>query len=112
MATVQLPNLKGFSAEVLQPGDAGYDEARSVHNGLIDKRPGAIVRARSAQDVAEGVNYARDNGLELSVKGGGHNVAGLAVTAGGGMIDLSQLDRIEVDVAAGIVHARAGLTWP
>src|SRR5947207_11723620 len=111
MATVQLPNLEGFSAEVLQPGDAGYDEARSVHNGLIDKRPGAIVRARSAQDVAEGVNYARENNLELSVKGGGHNVSGLAVTEGGVMIDLSQLIAIEVDADARLVRAGAGLTW-
>jgi hypothetical protein len=111
MATVRIPSIEGFSADVLQPGDSGYDEARSVHNGLIDKRPGAIVRARSAQDVAEAVNFARDNGLELSVKGGGHNVAGFAVTEGGLMIDLSQFDGIDVDAEARVVRAGAGLTW-
>jgi hypothetical protein len=96
---------------VLRPRDPGYDEARRVHNGLIDKRPGVIVRARSADDVVEAVGYARDNGLELSIKGGGHNVAGLAVTEGGVMLDLSQLNRIEIDAKGGVVDAGAGLTW-
>jgi hypothetical protein len=107
----QPPGLEGFSAEVLQPGDAGYDEARSVHNGLIDKRPAAIVRARTAEHVVEGVNFAREHGLELSVRGGGHNVAGLAVTDGGLMIDLSELNAIDVDPEARVVRAGAGLTW-
>jgi hypothetical protein len=107
----QLPGLEGFSAKVLQPGEAGYDEARSLHNGLIDKRPGAIVRARSAEDIVEAVNFGREHGLEVSVKGGGHNVAGLAVTEGGLMIDLSQLNAIDVDPDARTVRAGAGLTW-
>jgi FAD/FMN-containing dehydrogenase len=111
MATTELPGLEAFSGEVLRPGDPGYDEARAVHNGLIDKRPGVIVRARSAEDVVEGVGYARDNALELSIKGGGHNVAGLAVTEGGVMIDLSHLNRIEVDADARVVRAGAGVTW-
>jgi FAD/FMN-containing dehydrogenase len=113
MATTgtQLPSLEGFSAEILRPQDAGYEEARRVHNGLIDKRPGVIVRARSAEDVVEAVAYARGNGLELSVRGGGHNVAGLAVTDGGVMLDLSRLNAIEVDPDDRVVRAGAGLTW-
>src|SRR5262249_44803576 len=111
MATTELSGLEAFSGEVIRPGDPGYDEARSVHNGLIDKRPGVIVRARSAEDVVEGVAYARENALELSIKGGGHNVAGLAVTEGGVMIDLSHLNRIEVDADARVVRAGAGVTW-
>src|SRR5438876_3565324 len=111
MATVQIPSLEGFAAEVLQPGDPGYDDARSVHNGLIDKRPGAIVRAGSAQDVAEAVDFARQHDLELSVKGGGHNVAGVAVTDGGLMIELSRLNDVDIDPEARVVRAGAGLTW-
>ena len=74
---------------VLRPGDPDYDAARSVHNGLIDRRPGLIARCTGAADVIGAVNFARDNGLVLSVKGGGHNVAGNAVNDGGLVIDLS-----------------------
>jgi len=80
---------EGFSGEVLAPGDPGYDAARVIHNGLIDKRPALIARCRNTADVVDAVNAARDAGLELSVRGGGHNVAGKAVTEGGLMIDLS-----------------------
>ena len=63
--------------ELLEPGDDGYDDARRVHNGLIDRRPALIVRCRTAADVAAAVRFARRGGLEISVRGGGHNVAGL-----------------------------------
>jgi FAD/FMN-containing dehydrogenase len=113
MATVgsALPGLEDFAAEVLQPGDPGYDDARSVHNAMIDRRPAAIVRCRSDRDVAEAVNFAREKGLEVSIKGGGHNVAGLAVTDGGLMIDLSGLSSIDVEPDARLVRAGGGLTW-
>jgi len=113
MATLgtELPGLGELTAPVLRPGDAGYDEARSVHNGLIDKRPGAIVRARSAADVSEAVNLAREHGLELSVRGGGHNVSGLAVTDGGLMIDLSALKAIDVDPERRVARVGPGVTW-
>lgn len=97
--------------EVLVPADAGYDDARRVHNGMIDKRPAVIVRASGASDVGLAVQFGRENGLEISVRGGGHNVAGRAVTEGGLMIDLSLMKRIEVDPSAKSVRAEAGVTW-
>ncbi|TMC68303.1 MAG: FAD-dependent oxidoreductase, partial [Chloroflexi bacterium] len=78
-----------FSGALLIPGDDGYEEARRVHNGLIDKRPAVIARCRGAADVVDALMFARENGLEVSVRGGGHNVAGRAVCEGGVMIDLS-----------------------
>src|SRR5688500_5078681 len=78
-----------FSGTVLAPGDPGYDEARRVHNGLIDKHPAAIARCQQTADVADAVKIGRSERVEISVRGGGHNVAGKAVTEGGLMIDLS-----------------------
>ena len=77
-----------FSGELLQPTDSGYEEARKVHNGLIDKRPALIARCSGTADVVDAVNLARERGLEVSVRGGGHNVAGCAVVDDGLMIDL------------------------
>src|SRR2546428_11825384 len=74
-----------FSGEILAPDDAGYDDARRIHNGLIDKRPRLIARCLHTADVVDAVNFGRDEGLEISVRGGGHNVAGKAVTNGGPM---------------------------
>ena len=71
-----------FSGQLLQPGDAGYDDARRVHNGMVDKRPALIARCRGAADVVDAVKLARRLGLEVSVRGGGHNVAGRAVVEG------------------------------
>ena len=90
MGVVELDmgQLEGFCGEVLRAGDSGYEEARRIHNGLIDKRPALIARCRGTADVAAAINMARDQGLELAVCGGGHNVAGKAVTNGGLMIDL------------------------
>ena len=65
-----------LTGRLLQPGDDGYDDARRVHNGLIDRRPALIVRCRTAADVAAAVRFARGGGHEISVRGGGHNVAG------------------------------------
>ena len=65
---------------MLSPGDAGYEDARRVHNGLIDKRPALIARCHTTADVVDAVNLARERKLEVSVRGGGHNVAGKAVT--------------------------------
>src|SRR5262245_51074602 len=82
---------------ILRPEDPGYDEARAVHNGLVDKRPAMIVRARSAEDVVAALALARDEGLDVSVRGGGHNVAGRAVADGGVMIDLAEMRAIAID---------------
>src|SRR5262245_38424290 len=94
MATVQedlVAGLEGFSGRLLGPDDDGYNEARRIHNGLIDKRPALIARCLGTADVAAAVDLARERGLEVSVRGGGHNVAGKAVTDGGVMIDLAPM---------------------
>ena len=96
---------------MLRSADAGYDEARRIHNGLIDKRPAIIARCLGTADVVAAVNVARDQGLEVSVRGGGHNVAGKAVTDGGVMVDLSLMKGIHVDPAASTVRAQGGVTW-
>jgi FAD/FMN-containing dehydrogenase len=100
---------QAFSA-VLEPGQAGYDEARRIHNGLIDKHPAVIARCLHTADVVAAVDFARDQGLEISVRGGGHNVAGKAVNEGGLMIDLSPMKGIQVDVAHQATRAQPGVT--
>ena len=80
----------GVRGPVLSAGDDGYDDARAIWNGLIDRRPALIVQPTGAADVVDAVNFAREHGLTLSIKGGGHNVAGNAVNDGGLIIDLSQ----------------------
>src|SRR5437764_4727695 len=100
-----------FSGEILAPDDAGYDDARRVHNGLIDKRPTLIARCRNTADIVDAVNLTRDNGLEVAVKGGGHNVAGRATISGGLLIDLSLMKGIHVDPAARVARAQGGVTW-
>ena len=100
-----------FSGQVLAPSDAGYDDIRQVHNGLIDKRPELIARCQNTADVADAVRLGRDQGLEISVRGGGHNVAGRAVSEGGLMIDLQAMKGIHVDPIRHTVRAQGGLTW-
>jgi FAD/FMN-containing dehydrogenase len=95
----------------LRPGDAGYDDARGIWNGLIDRRPALIVQCSGAADVVDAVNFAREQGLVLSVKGGGHNVAGNAVNDGGVVIDLSQMNGVHVDPVTKTVRAEGGATW-
>ena len=99
------------SGSVLLPHDGGYEEARRVHNGLIDRRPAVIVRCAGASDVSGAVKLARSSGLEISVRGGGHNVAGRAVAEGGLMIDLSPMRGIHVDPAARTARAQGGVLW-
>src|SRR5215203_7522518 len=85
------------SGPVLSPDDSGYDAARAVHNGLVDRRPAVIVRAQTSDDVVAALTFARRAGLEVSVRGGGHNVAGRAVTDGGVMISLADMNDVVVD---------------
>ena len=87
-----------ISGSVLGPGDAAYDAARAVHNGLIDRRPAVIVRCRTTSDVVAALAFARRTGLEISIRAGGHNVAGRAVTDGGVMIDLAEMKGITANV--------------
>ncbi|HKS90776.1 MAG TPA: FAD-binding oxidoreductase [Tepidiformaceae bacterium] len=100
-----------FSGALLRPGDNGYEEARRLHNGLIDKRPRLIARCLGTADIVDALGFARESGLEISVRGGGHNVAGRAVTNGGVMIDLSLMRGVRVNPDAHIVRAQGGVTW-
>ncbi len=96
---------------LLVSGDAGYDEARTTFNGMIDRHPALIARCAATGDVVKAVNFAREHGLIVSVRGGGHNVAGNAICEGGLMIDLTPMKGIRVDPAARTVQAQGGLTW-
>jgi FAD/FMN-containing dehydrogenase len=100
-----------FVGDLLEPGDDGYDEARAIFNAMIDRRPRLIVRCAGAADVVAGILLAREAGLPLSIKGGGHGVNGHAVCDDGIMLDLSLLKRIDVDPEARVVRAQAGVTW-
>ena len=107
-----LDQLEGrVTGSVLTPGHGRYDAARAVHNGLVDRRPAVIVRARSAQDVVAALACARSGGFEVSVRGGGHNVAGRAVTDGGVMIDLAEMKHISIDPTQRTATAQGGVTW-
>jgi FAD/FMN-containing dehydrogenase len=96
---------------VLRPGGPGYDDARAIWNGLIDRRPALIVQCSGAADVVDAVNFAREHELLLSIKAGGHNVAGNAVNDGGLVIDLSHMNGVHVDPATRRVRAEGGATW-
>jgi len=100
-----------FSGQLLTPGDAGYDEARRVHNGLVNKRPALIARCRGVPDVVDAVGLARKLGLEVAIRGGGHNVAGRATIDGGLMIDLAPMKGIHVDPKNRTARAQGGVTW-
>jgi FAD/FMN-containing dehydrogenase len=100
-----------FSGVLLRPGESGYDNVRQVHNGMIDRRPALIAGCVGNADIVDAVNFARTHGLELSVRGGGHNVAGRAVCEGGLMLDLSLMKGIHVDPVRRTARAQGGVTW-
>lgn len=100
----------GFKGRVLTAEDAEYEETRKVWNAMIDRRPGLIARCTGTVDVVHAVRFARQHGLLCSVRGGGHNIAGLAVCEGGLMIDMSLLRGVWVDPARRTVVAQAGCT--
>ena len=98
----------GIRGDVAFPGEAGYDEARTIWNAMIDRRPAAVVRARGASDVAQTVRLAAKHALLLSVRGGGHNIAGNAVADGVLMLDLSLMRSVRVDPTARIARVEPG----
>jgi FAD/FMN-containing dehydrogenase len=108
------PTIEAFKSslrgELLKPGDIGYEEARRIWNGMIDKRPALIARCVGVADVIASVNFAREHELLMAVRGGGHNVAGTAAADGGLVIDLSPMKGIRVDLSAQTVRAEGGVT--
>jgi FAD/FMN-containing dehydrogenase len=114
-AAIDAEALQAFAMQlrgrVLGPDDPGYDDARRIWNGLIDRRPALIVQCTGAADVVDAVNFAREHDLLVSIKGGGHNVAGNAVNDGGIVIDLSQMRGVHVDPSTQTVRAQGGATW-
>jgi len=100
----------GFKGAVLAPEDAAYDETRKIWNAMIDRRPGLIARCTGTVDVVQALRFARTHRLLLSVRSGGHNIAGLAVCEGGLMIDMSLLRGVWVDPTTRTAHAQAGCT--
>ncbi|HET9488573.1 MAG TPA: FAD-binding oxidoreductase [Methylomirabilota bacterium] len=104
--------LKGrLRGRLLRAGDDGYDAARKIWNGMIDKRPALIARCAGAGDVITCVNFARDHDVVLAVRGGGHNVAGNAACDAGLMIDLSGMKSVHVNPGRRTARAEAGVTW-
>lgn len=100
-----------MTGPVVLPGDREYDEARSVWNGMIDCRPAVIARCENGQDVIEAVTFAREQDLLVSVRGGGHNVAGYGTNNSGLVIDLSPMKRVEVDAEKRVARAQGGALW-
>lgn len=115
MTQVLDPGLDTFRADftglVVTPADPDYDSARSVWNGAIDRHPAVIARCSSAKEVAAAIAFARSRGLEMSVRGGGHNFAGFAVCEGGLMIDLSGMRQVTIDADARRAVCGGGATW-
>jgi FAD/FMN-containing dehydrogenase len=106
-----LAELRGvLSCRLILPGEDDYDAARSVFYGWVDKRPAAIARASNVDDVVNVVNFARENGIELAVRSGGHSAAGHSVSEGGVVLDLADMRAIQIDVAGRTAWAEAGAT--
>jgi FAD/FMN-containing dehydrogenase len=114
MGKLQAAKVKGLRGslrgEVILPGDAAYDSARKIWNAMIDKRPAVIVRCAGTDDVVRAVNFAKDNGLTLAIRGGGHNIAGNAMCDGGLVVDLSHMKAANVDAAKRRVTIEGGAT--
>ena len=112
ISEAEVEDFRGsLHGESLLPDDAGYDGARRIWNAMIDKRPAMIARCSGTADVINSVNFARENGLLISVRGGGHNFPGNSVCNDGLMIDLSRMTGVRVDPAAKTVRAQGGTKW-
>ena len=106
-----LGEIPGFRGAQIAEGDAGYDDARAIWNGLVDRRPRLIARCTGTADVAAAVRFARDRELEIAVRGGGHNVAGTALCDGGIVIDLSAMRAVSVDPEGRTARVQGGALW-
>jgi FAD/FMN-containing dehydrogenase len=103
--------IPSFAGRLLQPGDLQFDEARRVHNGFVDKRPGVIARCLGAADVVDALGLAKKLGLEVAIRGGGHNVGGRGTIDGGLLVDLSLMKGLHVDPRARTARAEGGTLW-
>ncbi len=112
MGTATIDQLREqVRARVLTADDPGYDEARAVHNGMFDRRPRVVVQAEQVADVIAVVNFARDAGLDLSVRGGGHSAPGFGTNDDGVVLDLEPMRHVHVDPRGRIARAGGGATW-
>ena len=107
-----LPELsERITGGIVRPGEADYDEARRVHNAMIDRHPALIARCASVADVQAAVEAGRRSSLPLAVRGGGHNGPGFGTVEGGIVVDLSPMHRVEVDPQRGTAKVEGGATW-
>ena len=107
----KIKNLKDkVKGEIVLPGDPNYNEVREIWNAMIDRRPAVIIQCAEADDVPHAISYARDNGLEISVRGGGHNIAGSALCNNGVMIDFSKMTAVKVDAQKKRAYVEPGAT--
>ncbi len=115
VATVEIEDLaelrRSFAGAVIEPGDSGFDWVRRCFNAYVDRHPALIVRPLGAPDVATALGFAREHGLEIAVRGGGHNPSGHCVVDGGMVIDLGLMRGVEVDPPARIARSQGGATW-
>jgi FAD/FMN-containing dehydrogenase len=113
--TVPGPSLErlrgGFRGRLLLPHEPGYESARTIHNGMIDRRPALVLQCQGVADVHAAVRFASEHELEVSIRGGGHGVPGFAVSDGGLMLDLSPMKGIRVDPRTRTARAEAGVVW-
>jgi FAD binding domain/Berberine and berberine like len=110
-APISIPDLRDvLSGQVIAPDDAAYDQARTIFYGGIDRRPAVIVRPTDASDVSQVISVARDTGLELAVRSGGHSLAGHSTTEGGIVLDLTDMNALEIDPEQRTAWAQTGLT--
>ena len=108
----KVQTLRGqLRGRLVRPGEPSYESARKVYNAMIDRRPNLIVQCAGVSDVIHAVNFARENRIDLAVRGGSHNVAGFAVCDGGIVIDLGQMKSVRVEPDKRIARVEGGSTW-
>src|SRR5690348_4578611 len=109
--TLSIPHLRtAFNERAILPGDGEYDKARTIFYGGFDRRPAAVIKVKNAAEVAQVISLAREHGLELAVRSGGHSIPGHSVTEGGIVLDLSLMKDLQIDTKTKTAWAESGLT--